>query len=279
MCRVLEVPRSSYYGFMRKAAKSEATDRQLLTRVRRIYAESRQSYGVRRVHAALRAEGLVINHKRVARIMRQEQLQGMSRRRARVLTTRSDAKQAKASNVLNRQFHVSDPNRWWSSDITYIRVSGGKFVYLVVVLDLFSRRVIGWNVSSTMESTMVASAIRAAILLRDPEPGLVFHSDQGSQYGSQEVVDLLSGRQITRSMSRRGNCWDNAVSESFFATLKCEFLDDCRFSSLAALRREVGYWIEIVYNRHRRHSTLGYLSPVDFERLYYTQLHNLHCPG
>lgn len=280
LCRVLEVSRSGYYAWRspRRArqAKVEA-DRQLLTRLRCIHAESNGSYGVRRMSASLRRQGIRINRKRVARLMRQAGLRGMTRRRWRPRTTLSTDRPPIAMNLLNRQFRVDQPNRSWCGDITYVRLADGRFVYLAVVLDLYSRRVIGWSVRGTLEAELVVEAQRRALWQRRPAKGeTLMHSDQGSQYQSTEFRRLLAAWGVRQSLSRRGNCWDNAVAESFFATLEVEVLPRLLLRNVEEARLQIGYWIEQIYNRRRLHSSLGYCSPIEFEQrfLYNKQLSN-----
>lgn len=275
LTRVLSVSRSGYYAWSQQhkaiQAKVEA-DRQLLTRIRRVHAESRGNYGVRRIPASIRSEGEPVNHKRVARLMRQAGLAGMTRRRKRPRTTLSTDQPPVARNVLNRQFTADRMNQKWCGDITYVRLPDGRFVYLAVVLDLYSRRIIGWSV---LHTALVTEAQTQALWQRRPESGtILMHTDQGSQYQSREFRELLSRWGVQQSLSRRGNCWDNAVAESFFATLKGELLRHVELRTIEEARQEIGDWIDRVYNRCRLHSSLGYCSPVEYEKrsLYYTPL-------
>lgn len=271
MCRVLLVPRSSYYKWKNSTADTDKyqEDRRLLAHIRRIHAESDGVYGVPRISKALHAETTPVNHKRVARLMRQAGIQGVRRQNTRPRTTTSAHTFPIAENILAREFTATEPNRKWCGDITYVRLRNGSFVYLAMVLDLFSRRILGWQVSRSLEAGLVIEAQRRALLLRRPEPGqLLMHSDRGSQYASNEFRSQLQQWKVQQSMSRKGNCHDNAVAESFFATMEVEVLRRYCFESLEQATQILGHWIEQVYNRTRLHSTLGYCSPIDFERLY-----------
>lgn len=272
MCHLLGVPRSSYYKWRQSSstAKQQQEDRHLLARIRRIHAESGGSYGVPRICRALAAEGVSVNHKRVARLMRQAGLHGSRRRSVRPRTTTPSEAMPVARNILAREFTAEGPNRKWCGDITYVRLRDGTFVYLAIVLDLFSRRVVGWHVSVLLTADLVVEAQRRALLMRRPRPGcLLMHSDRGSQYASDAFRAQLDRWSVRQSMSRKGNCHDNAVAESFFATLEVELLQQSRIANVDHARQVLGHWIEQVYNRTRLHSTLGYKSPIDFERQFY----------
>lgn len=270
MCRVLAVPRSSFYKWKRASTSAkQQEDRRLLTRIRQIHAESNQHYGVPRVVQALRRASEVVNHKRVARLMRQAGLRGVMRGGKRPQTTTSNHGLAVAENVLARDFTATEPNRKWCGDITYVRLKNGGFVYLAIVLDLFSRRIVGWHVGSGLDAGLVVAAQHRAFVLRGVEPGrLLMHSDRGSQYASEAFRGELQRYGVQQSMSRKGNCHDNAVAESFFATLEVEVLQHQRLADLQEARGVLGRWIEGVYNRRRLHSAIGYYSPVDFEQQY-----------
>ncbi len=250
LCGVLQVSRSGYYRWRSVRAQEEAkqeADRQLLPRIRLIHAESRGSYGVRRITAALGREGIVVNYKRVFRLMPQAGLARISRRRRRPRTMLSSDRTPVATNLLAREFRADRPNQRWCGDITYIRLADGRFVYLAVVLDLYSRRVIGWSVQESLESNLVIEAQRRALWQPRAKKGeVLMHSDQGSQYQSREFRRLLAKWGVTQSLSRRGNCWDNAVSESFFASLEVELLARIMVHSVEKARSQLGYWIEHV---------------------------------
>ncbi len=265
MCRVLQVSRSGYYAWRKRpAAERKRQDQRLTLEVAAIHAQSRGRYGSPRVHAELHQRGQRCARKRVARLMRTAGLRARVRRRFRHTT---DSKHAMAikDNLLARHFAVSTPNAAWVSDITYLWTLQG-WLYLAVVLDLFSRRVVGWSLSERLERGLVLDALGMALKRRQPAGGMLHHSDRGSQYASQEYQQLLAAHGILSSMSRSGNCWDNAVAESFFATLKLELVYQTRWATRAEARSAVFEYIELFYNRQRRHSALGYLCPSEFEQ-------------
>ncbi len=265
LCRVLQVSRSGYYAWhKRPAATRSRQDQSLALEVAAIHAESRGRYGSPRVHAELRERGQRIARKRVARLMRAAGLRGRERRRFR-RTTDSKHRMAIKGNLLARRFAVLAPNTCWVTDITYLWTLEG-WLYLAVVLDLFSRRAIGWALSERLERGLALDALTMALKQRQPSSGLLHHSDRGSQYASHEYQQLLAQHGILSSMSRSGNCWDNAVAESFFATLKLELVYQTRWSTRAEARSAVFEYIELFYNRQRRHSALGYLCPSQFEQ-------------
>jgi putative transposase len=230
-----------------------------------IYRESRGRYGSPRVHAELRERGQRTGRKRVARLMQTAGLRARERRRFRC-TTDSRHSLAIRQNLLERQFTVPAPNCGWVTDITYMWTLEG-WLYLAVILDLFSRRVVGWSLSERLERGIVLDALKMALQDRQPPQGLLHHSDRGSQYASHEYQQLLAAHGIQSSMSRKGNCWDNAVAESFFATLKVELVYQSRWNTRTQARNEVFEYIELFYNRQRRHSALSYLCPNEFEHL------------
>ncbi len=232
--------------------------------VRAAHTESRHNYGSPRVHADLVAQGERVSRKRVARIMRQEGLKGRIRRRYKC-TTMSDHEQPIAPNLLGRQFEASGPNQRWVGDTTEIVVGAGR-MYVAAILDLFSRFVVGWALSAVNDRHLTLKALQHAIRRRCPEAGLLHHSDQGSTYASDDYRQALEAHGIACSMSRRGNCYDNAAMESWFSTLKSELGE--RFADAAEAKAELFDYIEVFYNQRRRHSTLGYRSPAEFERSY-----------
>lgn len=265
MCRVLQVSRSGYYAWRtRPAAARRRQDQRLALAVAAIHAESRGRYGSPRVHAELHQRGQRIARKRVARLMRTAGLRARARRRFRCTT---DSKHAMAikGNLLARRFAVSAPNAGWVSDITYLWTLQG-WLYLAVVLDLFSRRVVGWSLSERLERGLALDALGMALKGRQPAGGMLHHSDRGSQYASQEYQQLLAAHGILSSMSRSGNCWDNAVAESFFATLKIELVYQTQWRTRQEASSALFEYIELFYNRQRRHSALGYLCPHEFEQ-------------
>jgi transposase InsO family protein len=265
LCRCLKVTRSGFYAWLRRGSKRELDDRRLLTLIREIFLENRRAYGSRRIYRELRVRGVRCSRTRVERLMREAEITPPRRRRFRK-TTDSDHALPVAENLLDREFSSSAPNQRWVTDITYIWTLEG-WLYLAVVLDLFSRRIVGWAMDKTLKAeNLTLRSLHMALFGRQPAAGLLHHSDRGSQYACKDYQDLLDLRGITCSMSRRGNCWDNAVAESFFATLKLELVYLCVFRTRAEARMEIFDYIEAFYNRKRRHSYLGYLSPADFEK-------------
>jgi putative transposase len=263
-CELLEVSRSAFYDHARHLPSARAVaDAELAERIEAIHEASRSTYGWPRVHRALRREGIHVSRKRVARIMRQRSLIGRCRRRFTV-TTISDP-DTKAVDLLKRTFGPGtvELDRIYVGDITYIWTWEG-WLYLATVIDLSSRRVVGWAMADHMRTELVADALRMAIGARRPAPGLIFHSDRGTQYTSKEFTDLLAEHEITQSLSRPRQCWD-AVAESFFASLKIELIDRQSWATRSQVRRATFDYIEIFFNRQRLHSSLGYLTPVEYE--------------
>lgn len=266
LCRVLGLARSGYYAWQRcPISPRTRRDQALGAQIQTIFRRSRDTYGSPRVHAELRALGVRCARKRVARLMHAAHLVARPRHRT-VQTTDSRHTQPVAPNQLARRFTAAAPNQVWVADISYLATHEG-WLYLAVVLDLYARRVVGWSMQTTLERSVVLAALEHAIQRRQPPPGLLHHSDRGSQYASADYRTALAQHHMTASMSRAGNCWDNAAMESFFATLKAE-LPLAVFSSHAAARSAVFEYIECFYNRQRRHSTLAYMSPVEYERQY-----------
>ena len=268
MCRVLAVSPTGYYAWRTRAPSARAiADERLLLNIRLFHRASDESYGAPRILRDLRDDGQHVGQKRVARLMRQDGLVGRRPTRG-VRTTDSTHAQPVAPNVLARQFDVNGlraMNRVWVADITYVPTQEG-FLYLAVVLDLASRRVVGWAMDTTLEADVAIAALRMAILERRPEPGLVHHSDRGVQYACTAYQTLLAEHGFAASMSRKGNCWDNAVAESFFATLELELLARHRWPTRREARQAIFRYIATWYNTHRRHSTLAYRSPAHYER-------------
>lgn len=261
-CRVLAVSRAGYYQH-RQRGQSEA-DRVATVQVKMAFAAGNQSYGSRRVSQALRAQGIPIGRYRVRRLMREATLRPVWKRKF-VHTTDSKHALPVADNVLDRQFDATAPNRAWVSDITYVRTGQG-WLYLAAVMDLFSRKIVGWAMAPSMPTALVASALRMALQQRRPPPGLVLHSDRGSQYASQDYQALLNQNGIVCSMSRKGNCWDNAVMERFFLNLKMERVWQRDYTNHGEAQRDIADYIVSFYNCTRLHSTLGYLPPAAYER-------------
>ncbi len=265
MCAVLEVSTSGYYAWLhRPESLRSRDDRRLLLEIRAIHRQSRRRYGSPRLHRELRQRGYACGRHRVARLMRQDGLKGTYRRKFRV-TTNSKHRWPVAANRLERHFEVSRPNTVWAGDITYIRTREG-WLYLAVLLDLCSRRVVGWATSSRLNRRLPQAALEMAIGRRQPGAPVLHHSDRGSQYASKDYRETLSDAGFVVSMSRRGDCYDNAPVESFFATLKKELVAGEVFYSRRQAHREIVDYIESFYNGWRRHSSLGYLSPAAFEQ-------------
>ena len=266
MCRVLQVSRAGYYAWRKRAPSAHwLKDQRLLVKIRASHAASHGNYGSPRVVHDVRAAGERCSVNRVARLMRANSIRARRKRHWRT-TTLSHHDLVVAQNTLNRQFNPSGPNQVWVSDITYVRTRQ-NWLYLTVILDLYSRAVVGWSMSTDMTTPSVLGALQMAIQQRRPGKGLMHHSDRGVQYASQEYQQLLREHHIQCSMSRKGNCWDNACAESFFSTLKRECIHDQVYSNPQEARRHLFHWIEVVYNRRRRHSTLDYRSPMEFERM------------
>jgi len=266
MCRVLGVGRSGYYAWRSRAPSQRAeVDEALLAKIQQEYRISRGTYGSPRIHAALRNQGVKCGRKRVARLMRLHQMTGRKRQKRHPVTTRRDVNAIPAPNLLNQEFSAPAPNQKWVSDITYIETAEG-WLYLASILDLFSRKVVGWAMADHMETSLVENALKMALLQRQPEAGLLHHSDQGRQYTSAAYQGRLVNSHCQVSMSRVGNCYDNAAMESFFGTLKSECATQ-PFATRAQARTAIFEFIEAWYNRQRLHSALDYLSPTEFERI------------
>ncbi len=266
MCRMLSVKRSGYYAWRKRTPSTrEQANQALLELITAEHERSRKTYGSPRVYVVLRRKGVVCGHNRVARLMRLHGIAALARRKYRPVTTHRQPGAIPAPNRLNQDFSASAPNQKWVSDFTYIETGEG-WLYLAVVLDLFSRKVIGWSMSQKMDTALVETALRMALLGRHPPAGLLHHSDQGSQYTSAAYRSCLTEALAQLSMSGAGNCYDNAVMESFFGTLKTECVTG-PFLTRTLARTTIFEYLEVWYNRQRLHSTLGYLSPVDFENL------------
>lgn len=265
MCRVLGVGRSGYYAWCsRSASQRVQEDEVLLVKIQQKYQISRGTYGSPRIHAALQKQGVKCSQKRVARLMRLHKITGRKRQKRRPVTTQRDPSAIPAPNLLNQEFYASAPDQKWVSDITYIETAEG-WLYLASILDLFSRKVVGWAMADHMEASLVEDALKMALQQRQPEAGLLHHSDQGRQYTSVVYQSRLANAHCQVSMSRVGNCYDNAAMESFFGTLKTECATQ-PFATRAQARTAIFEFIEAWYNRQRLHSSLDYLSPMEFER-------------
>ena len=283
MCKVLNVSRSGYYAWIQRKPSPRTQENETLSQeIQRIHQASRQTYGSPRIHAALIAKGFQVGRQRVVRLMKKLGI-GAHKKRKFKATTDSEHDLPIAQNILGRNFTTTEPDQAWVADMTYIWTTEG-WLYLAVIIDLFSRRVVGWSMAEHMRTELVLTALEAALGQRVPsQTGLVFHSDRGSQYASRDYQDALLKADITCSMSRRANCWDNAVAESFFGSLKTELIYPTIFSTRAIARTIIAEWIEVFYNRQRIHSTLGYLTPAQFEEHYWSTLDHpmvaqLSCP-
>lgn len=264
MCEILEVSNSGYYAWLKRDnSEKEAGELALLLAIESVHQSSRQNYGSPRIFHQLKGMGHSVGKTKVERIMKKHGIRAKTKRKFR-LTTDSKHKLAIAPNLLDRNFSPEKPNQTWASDITYVWTREG-WLFLAVIVDLFSRQVVGWSLDKTMTKELVCSALRQAYLRRQPGLGLVFHSDRGSQYCSKEFRNQLTQYQMLQSQSRRANCWDNACVESFFHTLKTEMIYHEDFVTREQARRAIFEWVEAFYNRQRIHSTLGYMTPVAFE--------------
>jgi len=266
MCRTLSVSRSGFYRWCnRRSSPRDRENEQLVAQIHQIHRELDRIYGSPRMTQALRQRGFKCNHKRVERLMRINGIQSKRKRKFKI-TTHSKHKRAVATNLIQRDFAASKPNRLWTSDITYIRTQEG-WLYLAVFLDACSRRIVGWSMDHRINDGLVINAFKQAKLHRRPLPGLIVHSDRGSQYCSRSFKELLNTNRYRQSMSSTGNCYDNAITESFFATLKTELIKDKYFRTRNEARRNIFKYIEMIYNRNRIHSALGGFSPNQFEQM------------
>lgn len=269
MCRVLGVSTSGFYAWRsRRPSRRAVRDASLGERIEQIHADSRGTYGAPRVHVELVADGERVARKRVARLMRAQGLRGVCRRKGMTTTTR-DPGATPARDLVNRDFSADAPDRLWTADITYVPTVVG-FLYLAVVLDACSRRIVGWAMATHLRTELVTDALEMALSRRRPGPGLVHHSDQGTQYTSLAFGKRLRQAGLEQSMGSVADCFDNAITESFFATLETELLDRNRFQSISAARMALFDYIEGFYNTKRRHSALNYLSPAQYERRWHT---------
>lgn len=266
-CEVLDVSRSGYYAWRNRPPSAQAQRRRELTeRIRGIHSRKHHdAYGSPKIHRELVAEGQACNRKTVAKCMKEAGIQAKTVKKFRVVTTDSHHTLPVAENLVNRDFSPSQKNQTWVADITYIPTGEG-WLYLAAVEDLYSRKIVGWSMSDRIDSRLVVDALQMAIHRELPGEDLVAHSDRGVQYASEHYQNLLKKHAVTCSMSRKGNCWDNAPMESFFATLKKELVHHERYETRNAARQSLFHYIETFYNRVRRHSSLGYLSPEQFEQ-------------
>jgi putative transposase len=265
MCEALSVSPSGYYAWRsRPDSPRKIANRALLVDIRRVHAQHRERYGAPRIHAELRGAGQAVSRKRVERVMRQHGIRARAPRRYRVCTTDSKHSLPVAANLLEQNFVANQPNQVWLADITYIPTSEG-WLYLAVILDLFTRKVVGWAMREHMRAELTIAALTMAIQRQRPAAGLIHHSDRGSQYAASDYRNILQAAAITQSMSRKANCWDNAPMESFFGTLKTELVHHREYPDRDGARRDLFAYIEGYYNRRRIHSAIGYITPQQAE--------------
>lgn len=268
MCQTFKVSRSSYYGWEKRGkSKRGQEDEALLLEIKKVYERSRGRYGSPRITAELREKGVSCSHNRIARLMKENKIMAKTKRRFKV-TTKSNHEKAIAGDLLQQGFMAKERNQVWASDITYIWTNEG-WLYLAVILDIYSRKIVGWALERYLRSDIVKKALLKALAERNPGQGLIFHSDQGIQYASNEIVKILKAHEIRQSMSSRGNCYGNAITETFFHTIKTEHIFFESYETRESARLSIFEYIEIFYNRERRHSALGYKSPEKFEQLTY----------
>jgi putative transposase len=267
MCRVLKASTSGYYDSLKRPPCQQLLRRKTIAQAAaHSYFESNRIYGYRKVYQDLQEENIICCQETVRRIMRRIGLCSRIKRKF-VFTTDSNHTLKIAENLLGRDFTANSPNQKWAADITYITTKMG-WLYLAVVMDLFSRRIVGWAMSDNIDSKLVQSAMKMAILHRDPDKGLIHHSDRGVQYAAQDFQDLLDDNKIICSMSRKGNCWDNACVESFFGSLKNEWVKGKIYETYEDGEKDIFKYIEVFYNRKRRHASLGYVSPAVYEEMH-----------
>ena len=267
MCRVLQVSRSGYYAWRRRPVSGrEMANQKLTQQIEEIHQQSRQTYGSPRIQAELADQGVKCGPNRVARLMQEAELQAKQSRQFKVTTTDSAHNYPVAPNLLARNFQANQPNEKWLADITYIPTAEG-WLYLAAVMDLYSRRIVGWAMGESLERGLPLAALQMALDTRQPLPGLLHHSDRGSQYASDDYQAVLTKSQMQVSMSRTGNCYDNAPMESCIGTLKTEQVYHCHYATRAEAKTDIFEYIEVFYNRFRRHSALGYQSPVAFDQV------------
>ena len=270
LCQALQVSASGYYDWQQRKTSPSARaleDRKLRADITRIHKESRKTYGAPRIQMDLRAQGQYHGRNRIGRLMRQEGIYGRQQKRYRVLTTDSKHDQPIAPNLLAQKPVATRPNQIWVADITYVQTRAQTWVYVAAILDLYSRRIVGWAVSPYINTSLVIQALSMALCHREPPAGLIFHSDRGVQYASGEYRQALEQAKLVPSMSRKGNCYDNAAMEAFWSTLKLELIYRCQFRDTAEVRHALFDYVETFYNPKRRHSSLGYQTPAHFESL------------
>jgi putative transposase len=265
MCRVLQVSRSGFFSWLKRPASGRSKrQRELVEKIRAAYQQNRELYGSPRVHRALLIDGQSVSRNTVAKLMRQEKIRAKSRRKFVPKTTDSRHEHPVAQNILDRDFQAEAPDRKWLVDITYVPTDQG-WLYLAGVLDCFSRKIVGWSMADHLQTTLANDALEMALQQREPADALLHHSDRGVQYASDDYQHRLRSRGITASMSGKGDCWDNAMMESFWATLKTELIHQSHYAKREQARAAIFEYIEVFYNRKRLHSALGYVSPEAFE--------------
>jgi len=265
MCRVLKVDKSSYYHWIKAGCLIKKVDEKLNELIEIVFVQGRNNYGTRRIKDKLKQRyGLIVSRRRIGAIMKDLGLVAKTKKRYKINTTQADPNLPVAPNILDRDFYASQPDEKYVGDITYIPTNEG-WLYLATVIDLYSRKIVGWSMDDTMKVSLVNDALSMALVSRKPAKGLIWHTDRGSQYASYSHRDLLQQSGIVQSMSRKGNCWDNAVAESFFHTLKTELVYHETYETKAHANQSIFEYIEVYYNRQRMHSTNGNLSPVEFE--------------
>lgn len=275
LCNLVQVSKSSYYYWCQGLEDRELSvqaEKDLYFKIKRIFIESRKSYGVPRIHTALLRDGVACSRRQIGRIMRKNKLISVHcKQRAFITTTDSTKTKAPAENLLDRNFKANSPNEKWVGDVTYIRTGEG-WVYLATVIDLFSRKIVGYKLGARNDAVLACAAFQMALARRKQPKQLIYHSDRGSVYASNEFKTLLTNNNIIPSMSRKGNCWDNAVAESFFHTLKVELIYQTKFRLKISALSSITNWIEDFYNPRRMHSSLGYCSPDEFEQIHQKSL-------
>lgn len=268
MANVFKVSRSGYYKYMsREPSQKSLRDDYMKSKIEKIYEESDRTYGSPRIHKELQEQEIPCGKNQVARLMKEMHIKSKRSKKRKVITTDSSHNYPISPNLLDRNFAVSVPNKVWVSDITYIATQEG-WLYLCIVLDLFSRMIVGWSMSDNLKSTVAIDALDMAYNRRNPSENLIFHSDRGIQYASSSFREKLKEYKMLSSMSKTGDCWDNACAESFFSTLKMERIYHKRYGDQDSARKDIFEYIEMFYNVKRRHSTIGYMSPMGFELKY-----------
>jgi len=266
MAKIFEISRSGYYSYInRKESKRSLNNKKILDKIKSIHNESRKIYGSPRIHHALKKENVVCGLNKVARIMKENNIYSIVKKKHKPYSNLKHNADLVSDNILSREFTVSNPNEKWVSDITYIWTTEG-WLYLCVIIDLFSRAVVGWSMDKNVDTNLVVDALKMAVLNRKPKKMVLFHSDRGCQYTSHKLQKYLKDINMISSMSRKGNCWDNACSESFFHTLKTELIYHNKYYTRETARIAIFEYINVFYNRKRMHSYLGFMSPLEFEK-------------